>query len=556
MFGEYNNTGPGNWTSSRASFASQLTDSQAASYSLSTFIGSTAWLDMTAYNLVPSYSLPSPTSGQTSNSTTVSWTHPTDGTTPPDGAVLVSVDGRVSGSYKNLTSALASLPTDSTTQIIFMYPGVYNEQTPAINRAGQVVIMGYTDDAPGRTYKTNQVTVTQARGLSISPPPTGHSNAETATIQTASKKISMYNIDIINSENLDGSQSNYVTLAASIYGDKVGFYGCSFIGWQDTLLTGATSGYQYYESCYIEGAIDFIWGYSKAYFKGSTIAAKRAKSAMTAHSRSSLTAIGGYIFDQCLFTAAATATVDLTGQVYLGRPYSQYALVAIKNSYLDNVIQPAGWKIWSTTDPRTDHITFAEYNNSGPGNWENNAAARQAFQNCTLLTADSYPLTSVMDSTDWIDMTYWNRIVTPTPATATTNPTNPTNTTSTYSGTEPPANAYIVSKTSIEGKTTYDTIQSALDALPTSSKITATVFIYPGTYEEKLVLSKSGTTIFLGYSTSPGDYSQNQVTITSNKGIDTQADASNSDSATFYATGNYFQGVNINFVNTFGTTQK
>ncbi|KAI4868988.1 pectin lyase-like protein [Hypoxylon rubiginosum] len=555
MFGEYNNTGPGNWTSSRASFASQLTDSQAASYSLSTFIGSTAWLDMTAYNLVPSYSLPSPTSGQTSNSTTVSWTHPTDGTTPPDGAVLVSVDGRVSGSYKNLTSALASLPTDSTTQIIFMYPGVYNEQTPAINRAGQVVIMGYTDDAPGRTYKTNQVTVTQARGLSISPPPTGHSNAETATIQTASKKISMYNIDIINSENLDGSQSNYVTLAASIYGDKVGFYGCSFIGWQDTLLTGATSGYQYYESCYIEGAIDFIWGYSKAYFKGSTIAAKRAKSAMTAHSRSSLTAIGGYIFDQCLFTAAATATVDLTGQVYLGRPYSQYALVAIKNSYLDNVIQPAGWKIWSTTDPRTDHITFAEYNNSGPGNWENNAAARQAFQNCTLLTADSYPLTSVMDSTDWIDMTYWNRIVTPTPATATTNPTNPTNTTSTYSGTEPPANAYIVSKTSIEGKTTYDTIQSALDALPTSSKITATVFIYPGTYEEKLVLSKSGTTIFLGYSTSPGDYSQNQVTITSNKGIDTQADASNSDSATFYATGNYFQGVNINFVNTFGTTQ-
>lgn len=511
---------------------------------------------MTTYNLVPSYSLTSTTGGDTEDSTTISWTHPTDGTTPPDGAVLVSVDGSVSGSYKNLTSALASLPSDSTMQIIYMYPGVYNEQPPAINRAGQVVIMGYTDDAPGRTYKTNKVTITQARGLSVISVPTGHSNAETATIQTASKKISMYNIDLINSENLDGSQSSYVTLAASIYGDKIGFYGCSFIGWQDTLLTGATAGYQYYESCYIEGAIDFIWGYSRGYWKGCTIAAKRAKSAITAHSRASLTAIGGYIFDQCLFTAADAATVDLTGQVYLGRPYSQYASVVIKNSYLDDVIQPAGWKIWSTTDPRTDHVTFAEYNNSGPGNWEKNAAAREAFGYCTLLTKDDYPLTSVMDSTDWIDMTYWNSIVTPTPATETTVPTTPTTPATTYSGTEPPADAYIVSKTAIAGKTTYDTIQSALDALPTSSKVTATVFIYPGTYEEKLVISKSGTTIFLGYSTSPGDYSQNQVTITYNAGIDTQSDASNSDSATVYATGNYFQAVNINFANTFGTTKK
>ncbi|KAI1101628.1 pectin lyase fold/virulence factor [Jackrogersella minutella] len=559
LFGEYNNTGPGNWTSSRASFATQLTDSQAASYSLSTFIGSTSWLDMTTYNLVPSYSITSTAGGTTPNSTTgnstTGWTHPTDGTTPPQGAVLVSADGSVSGSYTNLTAALASLPSDSTTQVIFMYPGTYNEQTPAVNRAGQVVIMGYTDDAPGRTFKTNQVTITQARGLSVSPLPTGHSDAETATIQTASNKISFYNVNIVNSENLDGSQSSYVTLAASIYGDKIGFYGCSFIGWQDTLLTGATAGYQYYESCYIEGAIDFIWGYSMAYFKGCTIGAKRAKSAMTAHSRSSLTAIGGYIFDQCLFTAADTATVDLTGLVYLGRPYSQYALVAIKNSYLDDVIQPAGWKVWSTTDTRTDHITFAEYNNVGPGNWENNVAARQAFENCTLLTKDDYPLTSVMDSTDWIDMTYWGSIVTPTPANGANTTTPSTNATTTYDGTKPPADAYIVSKTAIEGKTTYSTIQSALNALPASSETTGTVFICPGTYEEQLVLNKSGTTVFLGYSTSPGDYSQNQVIITYNDGIDTQADATNSDSATVYATGNYFQAVNINFVNTFGTTK-
>jgi pectin methylesterase-like acyl-CoA thioesterase len=506
---------------------------------------------MTTYNLSPSYSLAKDSDSTTNPAIGATWAHPTSGTEPPAGAVLVSVDGTVDGSYSSLTSALASLPSDSSTQIIFMYAGTYNEQVPAISRSGPVMIIGYTESDPGKTYSTNQVTITQARGLSVSPLPVGHSNAETATIQTGSTKIAMYNINIINTENLDGSQSSYVTLAASIYGNKIGFYGCSFIGWQDTLLTGATAGYQYYESSYIEGAIDFIWGYSKAYFKGCTIGAKRKSSAMTAQSRASSSAAGGYIFDQCLFTAAPSATVDLTGGVYLGRPYSQYALVVIKNSYLDDTIQPAGWKVWSTTDPRTGAITFAEYNNEGPGNWENNAAAREGFGFATLLTSDTYPLSTVMDTTDWIDMTYWDEIQTP-QGSGTTPVTNPTD----YDGTMPPDGAFIVSKDAIEGKTTYSTIQSALDALPVSSKTTAVVFIYPGTYDEQLIVSKAGTTIFLGYSTAPKDYTQNQVTITHNVGVDTQADASNSDSATVYATGNYFQAVNINFANTYGTAAK
>ncbi|PSR75186.1 pectin lyase fold/virulence factor [Coniella lustricola] len=560
LFGEYNNSGPGAWSSSRASFATNLTDSAVAAYTLDAFIGSTSWLDMTAYNYVPSYPLGSSTTPTTTTPTTTAnatavWAHPTDGTAPPAGAVLVSVGGVETGSFSNLTDALASLPDDTSTQIIFMYPGTYTEQVPPIERNGPVMIIGYTTASPGSSYADNTVTITYAHGLSVSPLPTGHSDAETATVSTASTKISMYNIVIENSANLDGSLASYVTLAGSIYGDQIGFYGCSFIGWQDTLLTGNKAGYQYYESCYIEGAIDFIWGYSKAYFKGCTIGAKRASSAITAQSRASSSAIGGYIFDQCLFTAAPDATVDLTQSVYLGRPYNSYALVVVKSSYLDSIIAPSGWKVWSTTAPNTDHITFAEYNNSGPGSWENNAAARVAWQNCTLLTSDTYSLATVMgDSTDWIDLTNWNNIVTPSPL-ALTVPTASANSTTIYNGTAPPAGAFIVSKTAIAGLTTYDTVQSALNALPTSSKTTATVFIYPGVYEEQLVLNKSGTTIFLGYSEATDDYTQNQVTISFNDGIDTGSDASNSDSATVYAAGNYFQAVNINFKNTFGTTE-
>ena len=562
LFGEYNNVGPSAWTSSttRASFATNLTESQAAAYDIATFLGSTTWIDSYAYNLVPSFSFnatgttipasnTAPTGPNATEAANATSSHPRSGTVPPSGAVLVSADTAVANSFANLTAALASLPKDITSQVIFMYPGSYTEQV-SVNRAGPVTIIGYQSGNVGQTYTGNQVTVTYSRGLSVvAPIPAGHTNAETAIIATASSKISFYNVNFINTANSDGAIPSYVTLAGSTYGDQIGFYGCSFIGWQDTLLTGNPSGYAYYESSYIEGAIDFIWGYSLSYFKGCTMAAKKAKSCITAQSRASLTAIGGYIFDQCLFTAASSATVDLNQLVYLGRPYSQYAKVIIKYSYLDSIIQPAGWKAWSATDSRLSDATFAEYQNTGPGNWENNAAARVAFGNATLLTSDIYALSSVMATTSWIDMTYWDSIITPQPAVATT-----PNTTVVGNSTTPPIGACIVSKTSIAGYTTYSTIAQCIAILPSTS-VVSTIFIYPGTYSEQLTFNRSGATIFKGYSDTPGSFSTNQVIIQNSHGVDTQGDASNSDSATFYSRGKNVKFYNINLVNSFGTTK-
>lgn len=73
----------------------------------------------------------------------------------------------------------------------------------------------------------------------------------------------------------------------------------------------------------------------------------------------------------------------------------------------------------------------------------------------------------------------------------------------------------MVSKDAISGVATYDTIQSALDAAPTSSKTDATIFIYLDIFEEQLIVNKSGITIFMGYGDETDDYSQNQVTCLS-----------------------------------------
>lgn len=46
--------------------------------------------------------------------------------------------------------------------------------------------------------------------------------------------------------------------AALIQGDKAAFYRCSFLSLQDTLTDW--KGRHLFDTCYIEGAIDFIWG--------------------------------------------------------------------------------------------------------------------------------------------------------------------------------------------------------------------------------------------------------------------------------------------------------
>lgn len=54
-------------------------------------------------------------------------------------------------------------------------------------------------------------------------------------------------------------------LAARIYGDKSAFFGCGFIGLQDTLFD--VQGRHYFKTCYIEGAIDFIFGSGQSFYE-------------------------------------------------------------------------------------------------------------------------------------------------------------------------------------------------------------------------------------------------------------------------------------------------
>ncbi|HPI05991.1 MAG TPA: pectinesterase family protein [Saprospiraceae bacterium] len=148
-------------------------------------------------------------------------------------------------------------------------------------------------------------------------------------------------------------------VAVRVDGDRVKFENCRFLGFQDTLYPHGKNSRQYYKNCYIEGTIDFIFGWSTAVFDSCRIFCK-AEGFVTAASTEEQTKFG-FVFRNCSISGSAPA-----GSVFLGRPWRPFAKVVYLNCQLDAVIHPAGWDNWSNADnERTAY--FAEYGSTGPG---------------------------------------------------------------------------------------------------------------------------------------------------------------------------------------------
>ncbi|KAA8572598.1 hypothetical protein EYC84_003200 [Monilinia fructicola] len=152
-------------------------------------------------------------------------------------------------------------------------------------------------------------------------------------------------------------------LALSSYATNVGFYATQFWGFQDTVL--AEAGYQLYAKCLIVGAIDFIFGEKAlAWFEKNDIRTI-SNGAITASGRASDSVDSWYVINNSNIDRLNSSIP--AGQNTLGRPWRDYARAVFQNSYLGDNIKAAGWEQWSTSTANTDHVTFGEYNNYGPG---------------------------------------------------------------------------------------------------------------------------------------------------------------------------------------------
>lgn len=257
--------------------------------------------------------------------------------------MTVAQDG--SGDYTTVQQAIdasKSFPDQRVT--IYVKNGIYNEKivVPACNT--RLSIIGESAEKTIITWGDYFSRINRGR----------NSTFYTYTFLVDADDFYAENLTIENSAGPVGQ-----AVALHVNGDRCVFRNCRILGNQDTLYTDGLNCRQYFDSCYIEGTTDFIFGAATALFSNCTIHSKR-DSYITAAS----TPFGktyGYVFLDCRLTAAEEAR-----KVYLGRPWRDYARVVFIRCELGAHIQPAGWSNWQGT-ARDKTAYFAEYGNTGPG---------------------------------------------------------------------------------------------------------------------------------------------------------------------------------------------
>ena len=190
----------------------------------------------------------------------------------------------------------------------------------------------------------------------------------------------------ITFENTAGPVGQAV--ACFVSADRVYFKNCRFLGWQDTLYTYGKGCRQYYEDCYIEGTVDFIFGWSTAVFNRCHIHSK-TKGYVTAPSTDQGQKYG-YVFYDCRLTASEGVT-----DVYLSRPWRPYAQAVFVRCDLGGHILPAGWDNWGKKETERT-VFYAEYQSRGAG-----AApqARASFSH-QLHSLEGFAMEDVLAGTD------------------------------------------------------------------------------------------------------------------------------------------------------------
>lgn len=280
---------------------------------------------------------------------------PADSTSAPVAPnAVVALDG--SGNFTSVQEAISSAPMNTDPAgprwVILVKPGTYHERIYVQRERGHMLVLG--EDA-ARTIITFDLHANL-------PGPDGRpiTTFRTETLQIDGDGMIWENITIANGAGKPGPRpgapavSQAVALRAD--GDQLVFRHCRFLGWQDTILVNR--GRHYFEDCYIEGSVDFIFGGATAYFNrchihcvgnGYITAASTPKG--VAH---------GLIFADCRITGADGV------MTYLGRPWREFAQTVFLRTEMSAVVRPTGWDNWGKTsaEPTT---YYAEYASTGPG---------------------------------------------------------------------------------------------------------------------------------------------------------------------------------------------
>ena len=258
---------------------------------------------------------------------------------------VVAQDG--SGNFKTVQEVINAVPDMRSMRTrILIKPGVYKEKLTLPATKTNVSFIGEDAAKTILTYD-DFASRKKAFGENI-----GTSGSSSFFIYGDG-----FTAENITFENSAGPVGQAV--AVRIDGDKVSFFNCRFLGFQDTLYPHGDKSRQYFKDCYIEGTVDYIFGFSTVIFDNCTLFCKKA-GYVTAASTPKENAYG-FVFRNCKITGSAP-----DGSFRLGRPWRPYAKVVFLECEMSKVIAPEGWFNWGNADNEKTAY-YAEYNCSGSG---------------------------------------------------------------------------------------------------------------------------------------------------------------------------------------------
>lgn len=285
--------------------------------------------------------------------------------------VCVAQDG--SGDCKSLQEALNRVSErEAGPAVIHVRPGVYREKL-SITRP-EITLEGENAET---------TVISWGDGANKAWPEGGkYGTFRTYTVYISGDGFTAKNITFENTAGRGEIAGQ--ALAASVMADRAAFYGCRFLGFQDTLFTGplppkeiVPGGFngpdrdlprrpsrQYYEDCLIRGTVDFIFGSAAAVFNRCSVEAVPCTDGHGGYLTAASTPENqkfGYVFLDCRLEGEAEPNT-----YYLGRPWRDYAKTVFIRCRMGAQIKPEGF--WDWDKPHARAMTdYAEYGCTGPG---------------------------------------------------------------------------------------------------------------------------------------------------------------------------------------------
>ncbi|XP_021285819.1 pectinesterase 2-like [Herrania umbratica] len=305
----------------------------------------------------------------------------------PTPNLVVAQDG--SGNHRTIKEALdaAAKRSGSGRFVIHVKRGVYEENLEIGNKLKNIMLVG-----DGLRYTI----ITGSRSVGG-----GSTTFNSATVAVTGEGFIASGITF---RNTAGPQ-NHQAVALRSGSDLSVFYRCGFEGYQDTLYVHSQR--QFYKECYIYGTVDFIFGNAAVVLQNCMIYARRPmdkqKNIVTAQGRTDPNQNTGISIHNSRVMAAADLTPVLSSfKTFLGRPWKEYSRTVFMQTYLDSLVDPAGWFEWDG-DFALNTLYYGEYKNIGPAAPTSRRVTWKGYQVITSATeASKFTVANFIAGRSWL----------------------------------------------------------------------------------------------------------------------------------------------------------